>query len=93
MSTFSSEMVGFCFFFSSTSPLHSSTAGRQKEVRVTEVLFGYLFMVFHLIFMPFSGLSGCRGEFAASEAARAKNQVSAPMSPVDEGKGEREIDR
>lgn len=58
---------------------------------MTEVLFGYLFMVFHLIFMPFSGLSGCRGEFAASEAARAKkNQVSAPMSPVDEGKGERD---
>lgn len=41
--------------------------------------------------MPFSGLSGCRGEFAASEAAGAKNQVSAPMSPADEGK--REIDR
>lgn len=40
--------------------------------------------------MLFSGLSGCRGEFAASEAAGAKNQVSAPMSPADEGKRERE---
>lgn len=40
--------------------------------------------------MPFSGLSGCRGEFAASKAAGAKNQVSAPMSPADEGKRERE---
>lgn len=43
--------------------------------------------------MPFSGLSGCRGEFAASEAAGAKNQVSARMSPEDEGERERGIDR
>lgn len=44
--------------------------------------------------MPFSGLSGCRREFAASEAAGAKNRVSAPMSPADEGKKkEREGDR
>ena len=43
--------------------------------------------------MPFSGPSRRRQEFAASEAAGAKNQVSAPMSPVDEGKREREIDR
>lgn len=40
--------------------------------------------------MPFSGLSGCRREFAASEAAGAKNRVSAPMSPADEGKKKRE---
>lgn len=40
--------------------------------------------------MPFSGLSGCRREFAASEAAGAKNWVSAPMSPADEGKKKRE---
>lgn len=40
--------------------------------------------------MPFSELSGCKGEFAASEAAGAKNQVSAPISPVDEGMRERE---
>lgn len=34
------------FFPSSISPIRSSTAQRQKEVRTTEVLFGYLFMGF-----------------------------------------------
>lgn len=82
---------GHDFFFSPlflpcTLPL-SSTAGRQKEVSTTEVLFLVIYSwIFHLIFMPFSGLSGCRGKFAASEAAAAKNQVSAPMSPADEGR-------
>lgn len=49
MSTFSSEVVRFFFSprLSSISPLCCfSSAGRQKEVRATEVLFGYLFMDF-----------------------------------------------
>lgn len=84
------------YFRCSIFSLSSSTAGRQKEVRATEVLFGYLFMAFPFnIHVFFSGLSGCRAEFAALKAAGAKNQVSASMSPVDEGKrgSDRWIDR
>lgn len=44
----------------------------------------------HLIFMSFlffsPALSGYGTKFAASEVAGARNQVSAPVSPVDEGK-------
>lgn len=51
--------------------------------------------------MPFSGLSGRRGEFAASEAKRKRErgggrgvregaQVLASMSPMDEGSGGRD---
>lgn len=53
-----------------------------------EVLFGYLFMDFpfniHVFFFPAYLEYGAK--FAASEEAGAKNQVSAPVSPVDEGK-------
>lgn len=58
-----------------------------------DVLFGYLFMVspfnihvFFLFSFFFPALSGYGTKFAASEVAGARNQVSAPVSPVDEGR-------
>lgn len=91
MSTFSPEVVTFLSSPFLPYALLSSTAGRQKEVRATEVLFLVIYSwIFHLIFMPFSGLSVCSWEFAALKAAEAKNHVLAPMSPADEGKRERD---
>lgn len=93
MSDFSPEVDNF-FSFSSISPPLFSSAGRQKEVRATEVLFGYLFMVFPFnIHAFFQDYLGTEENVPPWNAAVAKNQVSAPMGLVDEGKREREMDR
>lgn len=70
----SSWVCSFFFFLCLFPPyaLLSSSAGRQNKVRSTEVLFLVIYSwIFHLIFMPFAGLSGCSWEFAASEAGEA----------------------
>lgn len=69
------------------SPALSNCWETERELAPLEVLFGYLFMVFPFnIHVFFPALSGCGTKFAASEVAGARNQVSAPVSPVDEGR-------
>lgn len=76
MSTFSSEVVRFFFL---ASPLFlpcaaSPVLGDRKRLERRKSFLVIYSWILHLIFMPFSGLSGCRGEFAASEAAEAKSE-------------------
>lgn len=77
-------------FFSSITPLHSSTSVRQKWVSAMEVLFSYLFMGFPFNIHAFFWTIWVQRRIAALEASRAKNQVSASMSPADEREGESE---
>lgn len=62
MSTFFLEVVMLWLFFSPVSLVLSCQ--RQKEVTPTQVLFLVIYSwIFHLIFMPFAGLSGCSWGF------------------------------
>lgn len=72
----------------------SSTAGRQKEVRTTEVLFFLVIYswIFHLIFMPFQDYLGAEENLLPRRRPRPKIRFQLQWAQRMKGR-EREIDR